>query len=359
MSRVRVGVIGCGGIAQVQHLPHLRELEDRFEIAAVCDVSPQLVEFIGDMYGVPARFTDYRALVEHDLDGVLLCHSDPKTDAVVEALEAGKHVFIEKPMCYSTEEGDAIVEAARKAGKVAMVAYMKQHDPGYRYVKGQLKEVPDIRFIQVNHLHPDNRLHLEEFTLYRFDDVPSSVREENRVRREAAIKAAVGDVPSHVRAAFGTLAGSMIHDISSLRGLFGSPSQVVSVEIWREGRCISMVLAYERDKRCVATWADLPELWDFRETLEVYGSARRVSIQFPTGFARGLPSPVTVQGSDEGGIPWKKEVVVNYQNAFKLELIHFHECIVEGKTPITDVEGARADAALMRDIVLAYLHQQR
>src|SRR5689334_23718403 len=57
-------------------------------------------------------------------------------------------------------------------------------------------------------------------------------------------------------------------------------------------------LAYAGDRRCVASWVDLPDLWDFRETLEVYGSAERVLVSFPTGFSRGQPTTVTVRSEE-------------------------------------------------------------
>lgn len=355
MSRVRIGVVGCGAIAQIQHLPHLKELRDRFDLVAVCDVSRRLVEFIGEQYTVPHRFTDYRELLAANVDAVLLCFADPKTEVAVATLRAGKHVFIEKPMCFSVQEADRIIDAARASGTTLMVGYMKQHDPGYRYAVEQVRQIPDIRFIQVNHLHPNNSLHLNEFTLYRFDDVPEEAIQHTRELRDAAVREAIGEVSDGVRRVFFHLSGSMIHDISSLRGMFGPPARVVSAEAWRDGGCITIVLEYDGDTRCVATWADLPELWDFHETLEVYGGAQRVSIRFPTGFARGIPSPVIVQGMEADGIPWKKEVIVNTQNSFKLELIHFHECITNGTPPLTDGVGARHDAALVREIVQTYL----
>ena len=357
MRRIRIGIVGCGAIAQIQHLPHLVELSDRYEIAGLCDVSDQLVNLMADQYQVAHRTTDYKELLALDMDAVLLCFMDPKTGVAVEAFQAGKHAFIEKPMCYSVQEADRILEAQRASGKMLMVGYMKQHDPGYQYAKAEVAKIPDIRFIQVNHLHPDNSLHMKEFTLHRFNDIPPVIIETARKQRAAAIHEAIVEVPGDVQTAFFNLSGSMIHDISSLRGMFGQPTRVVSTDIWRDGRSFTTVLGYDGDYRCVATWTDLPELWDFQESLEVYGGAQRVIIRFPTGFARGVPSPVTVQGMD-GSIPWKKEVIVNTQNSFKLELVHFHECLVNGTRPITDGEGARQDAALVRDIINSYLRRE-
>ena len=78
MSRLRVGVIGCGGIAQIQHLPHLVELSSNFEIAGLCDLSRELLAHVGAAYGVPPerQHVDYHELVERaDIDAVIVCNS--------------------------------------------------------------------------------------------------------------------------------------------------------------------------------------------------------------------------------------------------------------------------------------------
>ena len=53
MTRLRVGVVGCGAIAQIQHLPHLRDGRDRFEIGGICDIAPDLLRKVGDDFHVP------------------------------------------------------------------------------------------------------------------------------------------------------------------------------------------------------------------------------------------------------------------------------------------------------------------
>jgi predicted dehydrogenase len=153
------------------------------------------------------------------------------------------------------------------------------------------------------------------------------------------------------------LIGSLIHDIGCLRSIFGVPRRVVSADLWLNGRGFTTVLAYPNGVRCVATWVDLPDLWDFQESLEVYGSASRVIITFPTGFSRGLPTTIALQGSD-GGIPWRKEIVRSRDPGFTFELEHFHQCITTGTQPLTTIEGARADAALVREIILTARRQR-
>jgi len=66
--KIRVGVVGCGLVAQIAHLPYLQELSHLFEISALCDLSPGLIGELGRRYDVPGRYQDYRELLEHDLD---------------------------------------------------------------------------------------------------------------------------------------------------------------------------------------------------------------------------------------------------------------------------------------------------
>ena len=350
---VRLGVIGCGAIAQIQHLPNLASLREEFEVVTVCDRSPALAEYVANTFHVQNFTTDYNDLLASDLDALLLCHTDPKTTVAVGAFEAGKHVFMEKPICYSIQDADAIIAAARQSGKVGLVGYVKVYDPAFELAKREADEMDDIRFVQINHLHPNNKLHLSQYRIKRFDDLSPRESVEGKGEKRKSLQA-IGDVPSHVEQAFFTVSGSMIHDLYGLHILLGEPKAVISTEIWNDGRAINTVLEYPTGTRCVATWVDLPKLWDFKETLEVYGDDKRVILSYPTGFARGIPTNITVQEIDGSGRSFRKEPAVSWDGAFTQELRHFHECIVRGTPPRTPVDDARSDISLIIEIIMAY-----
>jgi predicted dehydrogenase len=361
LARLKIGVIGCGAIAQIQHLPHLRELDDEFAIGGLADLSPKLLAYVGDQYGVPPerRFTDYRDLVRSDIDGVIVCPSGSHAAPSIAAAEAGKHILVEKPMCTTVAEAEAMVAAAERAGVILMVAYMKRHEPAYRFAQQHVQQMSDVRFIQVNHLHPDNNLHTAEFHVQRFDDIPPDVRAGWQAEQSGLIAQALGypdgsSVPPAIAHAYNLILGSLIHDIGNLHGLFGPPERVLSAEIWQDGRAVNCVLDYGQGRRAVVSWVDLPELWDFKETLEVYGSRERVLASFPTGFARGLPSYVTLHGMDPDSTPWRREYSW-HDNPFKLELQHFGECIRSGQPPRTPGREAIDDIRLVGEIVSTYL----
>jgi predicted dehydrogenase len=358
VTRLKIGIVGCGAIAQIQYLPLLRELGDDFAIGGLCDLSRGLVNVLGDEYGVPAnrRFADFRDLAASDVDAVVVCNTGSHAGPAIAAAAAGKHVLVEKPMCTTVAEAEAMVAAAEQSGVVLMVGYMKRHDPAYRYAAERVRAMSDVRFVQVNHLHPDNRLHLAGFRLHRPTDLPPSspkgIAAEESARIAEALDLPAERLPPPVRRAFFNVLYSMIHDVGNLSGLFGPPARVASTELWQDGTCITTVLEYPPGFRAVASWIDLPDLQTFEQTLEVYGSRERVIATFPTGFSLGLPSTVTLHGMEDDGHPWRKELTW-HANPFKLELLNLRDCIRDGATPLTPGRDAIADVALVRDIVRA------
>lgn len=355
MPPIKIGVIGCGAIAQVHHMPNLTDLPELFQVTAVCDLSEGAARYIGERFHVAQRFTDYRQLLATDVEAVLLCQSDPKTQVAVDAFDAGKHVFIEKPVCFSLQEMDAILAAQQRAGTVGQAGYMKVYDPAFEMAKGEVETMDNIRFVQINHLHPDNSLHLKQFHLERFNDIPAEAKAAVDTARKAAVREAIGDVTPEVALAFHLLSGSMIHDLYGLRAMMGMPERIVSTDIWEEGRAFSVTLAYPNGARCVASWVDLSNLWDFKETLEIYSDDKRVIVSYPTGFSRGILSTVTVQATDANGVAFRKEPAVDWESAFVREMRHFYRCIREGvacRTPLTD---ARLDVGLIIEMIERYL----
>ncbi|HEY4383105.1 MAG TPA: Gfo/Idh/MocA family oxidoreductase, partial [Ktedonobacteraceae bacterium] len=125
MAKIRVGLVGLGEVAQVIHLPILQSYADLFEISALCDISQELLSVLGERYSVPVpcRYLDYQELAgQENLDAVFVLNSDEyHTDAALAAIQKGKHVLIEKPMCLTRQEAEAIIKARDEAGVQVMV----------------------------------------------------------------------------------------------------------------------------------------------------------------------------------------------------------------------------------------------
>ncbi|MDQ2682494.1 MAG: Gfo/Idh/MocA family oxidoreductase, partial [Chloroflexota bacterium] len=308
------------------------------------------------------QFTDYNDLIASDVDCVVVCNTTSyHADPAIAAARAGKHVLIEKPMCTTVAEAERIASAVAESGVVAMVGYMKQHDPAYLHARELVESMQDIRLVKVEHLHPDNSLHLKRFALHRPTDLDPSIREAMTRDERRLTAEALGVDPDRLapdaHKAFFWVLNSMIHDISNLSGLFGPPKRVVSSTMWADGNCITCTLEYATSFRAIATWVDLPDLQTFRETVEVYGSEERVIVSFPTGFSIGLPTEVDHHGMDADGKPWVQRRSWQ-ENPFRLELLQFHRAITTGAPVLTPVETAVHDIRLAGDIVKAAMRTE-
>lgn len=100
-TRLRIGVVGCGLVAQVMHLHYLRDLPDLFDIAALCDLSQPLREACARDYAVPFTCADWRDLLAQPLDAVLILTSGSHAPIAIAAAQAGLHILVEKPLCFS------------------------------------------------------------------------------------------------------------------------------------------------------------------------------------------------------------------------------------------------------------------
>ncbi len=129
MSKLRVGMIGVGGIATSRHLPALLTLSDKIELTAVSDINVERAKEVGKEYLIPTIFENYHDVLK-EVDAVFI--STPNkfhSEITIAALNAGVHVFCEKPMAMTVKECDEMIEAANQSGKILSIGYH------YRYMK--------------------------------------------------------------------------------------------------------------------------------------------------------------------------------------------------------------------------------
>lgn len=135
MSKLRVGIIGIGGIAQGRHIPALLELHEKVTITAVCDVNQVRAKEVAATYGIPNVYSDYQALFA-EVDAVVICTPNKfHAEISVAALQAGVHVMCEKPMAMTVTECEAMLDASRKSGKLLSIAYHYRHTEAARVAK--------------------------------------------------------------------------------------------------------------------------------------------------------------------------------------------------------------------------------
>ena len=124
---IKVGFIGAGKRALTAHYPSIERIT-RAEIAAICDLDAGRLNVAGDRFGVEQRYSDYRQmLAEADLDVVyVIMPPNDLTPIVIDCLDSGRHVVMEKPPGNNLGEVESMIEAAERNGRWAMVTFQRR-----------------------------------------------------------------------------------------------------------------------------------------------------------------------------------------------------------------------------------------
>jgi len=143
MRKVNFGIIGCGGISNYFHIPELKSIEEA-EIIAVADIKPERARLTAERFNIKFWYSDYMKILERsDIDAVIVATPHPTHAKIaVDAIKAGKHVIIQKPMCTRVKDAEAIVETSRKYSnlKIMVLPFVYFDTPAFDYIKNLLKE---------------------------------------------------------------------------------------------------------------------------------------------------------------------------------------------------------------------------
>lgn len=369
MATLRMGLIGCGAIGQLAHIPHLVRYDEKFELVALSDVHRPTLDAVADHYHITGRHTDWRELVaRQDVDAVVICHNGSHRDSTIGALQAGKHVFVEKPLAWNVREAQEVAAVAAQSNCVMQMAYHKLHDPSFAYAKAQLQKMQDVGFGRITVLHPANELGLSPHRIRRGKGVVQEGHVDtgswaHQVSAQLA-DGAGGSVEKLVdealgarkcdpalRLAYGQLNGSIIHQVYTLFGFLGAPTRVANANVWREGLSIHVLIEYPNDLRVSLDWHFLQNLKDYREEYAFFGNHDRVLMQLPSPYFLHFPSPVIVQGHD-GELAWEKRIIVNYEEAFANELLAFYDNVQAGRKPaLCSIDDAVAHARFIQQVI--------
>ncbi len=140
--KVKVGIIGCGGIANGKHMPSLSKLSD-VELVAFCDLVEEKAIKAKEQYGTPDAkvYTDYKELLKDgEIEVVHVCTPNRSHAPIsIDSLYAGKHVMCEKPMAKTAEDARKMVAAAKETGRKLTIGYQHRHKPEAIYLKSVIE----------------------------------------------------------------------------------------------------------------------------------------------------------------------------------------------------------------------------
>lgn len=138
MKKLRIGIIGCGGIANGKHMPSLKKL-DNVEMVAFCDLILERAQEAAEKYGIHGAkcYEKYEDMLANEkLDVVHVCTpNNAHAPASIAAMEAGCHVMCEKPMAKTVAQAQSMLDAQKRTGKKLTIGYQNRYRPDSTYLK--------------------------------------------------------------------------------------------------------------------------------------------------------------------------------------------------------------------------------
>jgi predicted dehydrogenase len=347
--RLKIGLIGCGVVAQVAHLHFLAELPEIFESAAVCDISADLVTACAARYHVPVHTTEWRTLLDLPLDAMMVLTPGSHAPIAIGAAEAGKHVFIEKPLAFSVAEAEAVKAAAARAGVTMMLGYNKRYDPAFEALQAALAEVQDLRLARVTTFETPFEPYVAHLQMLRgTPPAPELLAALQRDTAERLDQAVGGDAESR-RLYHTILLDSVVHELNALRTLLGEPDHVDHADLGRHGATV--VLRFG-ERRAVLTWIDLPGIARYGMEFAFFAPERRLTLSFPSPYLRNAAAELVEERGVVGSVESQaSRRILSHEASFKAELVHFHDCVTRGTVPRTPITDGLADIRLCTAIL--------
>ena len=158
MAKLKIGFIGCGGIANAKHFPGMAQQKEYVDMVAFCDLIPERAEKAAKEYGTPDAkvYTDYHDLLaDPTIDAVhVLTPNVAHCEITVAALEAGKHVLCEKPMAATPADAQKMLDARDRTGKMLTIGYQYRHFPVNQVAKKVVDDgwLGDIYYAEATYL---------------------------------------------------------------------------------------------------------------------------------------------------------------------------------------------------------------
>lgn len=358
MSRkiLNAGIIGLGEVAQVIHLPVLESLPDYYRVTALCDLSPKLLEYMGNKYRVQNLYTDMSELVrQEDLDVVFVLNSDEyHAECAIAAASQKKHVFVEKPMCLTFKEADAIIEARDRHQVKIMVGYMRRYAASFIQAVKEIGGLDHITYARIRDIIGSNRYFIQSANrTVSFDDIPESARQDRIRRAESLGREATGLEPdSPLFGVYRFLTGLGSHDLSAMREVLGMPKGVVGAKVTQQKDSIFLSAIFDYGNFSVTYETGMDRQGRFDAHVEVYSSHKTVKVQYDTPYIRHLPTRLFIYETE--GETYKETVIrPTFTDPFTLELKHFHEAVTQDLTPKTTPEDYKNDLILFQMLMTA------
>lgn len=350
-TKVRMGYVGCGFMAQKVHLPNIMGIEE-CELLALAEMRPQLGARIQQTLGIPRLYASHQELAaDASIDAVGVSgHFCAQGEIAIDLLRAGKDVFMEKPMAISVAQAERILAAERDSGKRVMVAYMKRYDAGNLLFKELLDgfkqsgEMGAIKYVRNHGFCGDWCAGLDTAFITTDEPYPPVTASFPDWLPEANQNGYLGYLQQYT------------HNVNLVRWFLDAGQQVSVKSVDLDANGVSGIVVLDvNGVRVVIESGGLPyEGWD--EHTQIYFEKGWMKTNAPPLLLKNVPATVELYRGDQ---PHKATTSLFPAEgrtwSYREEMRHFVQCVQTGAPFRSPAADTIADVRTFEEIYQRYL----
>ncbi len=342
-GKLKIGWVGSGFVGQVAHLSNYAEIPNA-EIVALAELRPKLGALVCRRYGIPRYYENHKALLEDpEVEAVVaIVRRNHTAPVALDVLNAGRHLFTEKPMAQTLNQAERLVSAAEAHGLIYALGFMRRHDEGVQIAKRMLDELQETQEL--------GRVIFTRCYLFAGGDycnISGYIDTDEPKPTHLIWPVAPDWVPSELHREYETFLNVCSHGVNLIRFLFGPRPRVKHVE-YRQQTGGVVVMDFGEFSG-VFEWGNVAlDFWD--EGVEIYFERGRLRLVLPPAFLRNCPAHVELY-KDNGKSPGQTICPKpGWTWAFRREDEAFVRDVLAGHQPIASGADGLEDMRMIEDI---------
>lgn len=323
MKKCKIGLVGCGAIAQSQAAA-LKKIETA-DFCAVCDLKEELARDLAQRYQVQNVYTDYAEMLGSGIDAVIICTPNfAHCENAVQAAKARKHILVQKPFAMSLEEADRMIEAAKENGVILQAAFFERFYSHFVKVRELLQSgaVGRPLVIRTQFSHTG----IDKFWFPKTDWFHDKTKSGG---------GPVGDLGSHHFDLIRYVTGSEVKQVTA------STQQMLETGEIEDNASVTLTLQNGVMAQLFLSFTTVGPKGFCYESMEVYGEKGSILCR----ARQGLPPQIVVAYKNSDDF---EEIPYESKDAWADMESHFIDCVLHQKQPITTGEDGKICLSIIK-----------
>ena len=342
-NKLKLGWVGSGFIGQVAHLTNYVELPN-VEIVGLAELRPKLGKLVCRKYGIPRYYPDHKALLDDpDIEAVVAIVRRKHTAPIaLDILEKGFHLFTEKPMAPTVDQGKKLVDASINNNCTYVTGYMRRHDEGVQIAKRMLDnlrssgELGDILYFRSYCFGGED-----------YCNISGNIKTAEPPPDHRIWPMAPDWLPEKLKNEYERFLNVFIHDINLIRYLFDSLPEIKNVDYHKLAGTLNL------------EFNNIPGVFEFgyletnrfwAEGVDIYFENGLLQLKLPPAFLINCPATIVIEKDKPDKSIESISPKPDWSWSFMKQAESFVETVLSGKKSIANANDGLKDIEFIEKI---------